>query len=130
MDKNQRAIIAEQEIAKARSFLGNAVTLADLGMWNVVANRVYYALYHAIMALMVKDGFSPRTHSGLITEFGKEYVLTGKIAPKYSKTLSQMRSIRESCDYDAFYYTTQEEMSPILEAVTELLDIIANQLSD
>ncbi len=36
---------------------------------------------------MVSDGFSPKTHSGLITEFGREYVLTGKIDPKYSEEL-------------------------------------------
>lgn len=87
---------------KALKFLTDSEELAKLEMWNVVANRAYYALYHAVMAMMVNDGFSPKTHSGLITEFGREYVLTGKIDPKYSKVLSQMRSIRENCDYNVF----------------------------
>ena len=104
MNEEERRVIVDQEMVKALKFLTDAEELARLEMWNVVANRAYYALYHAVMAMMVNDGFSPKTHSGLITEFGREYVITGKIDPKYSKVLSQMRSIRENCDYDVFYY--------------------------
>lgn len=110
MNEEERRVIVDQEMVKALKFLTDAEELARLEMWNVVANRAYYALYHAVMAMMVNDGFSPKTQSGLITEFGREYVITGKIDPKYSKVLSQMRSIRENCDYDVFYYTSKEEM--------------------
>ena len=74
--------------------------------------------------------FRQKTHSGLITEFGREYVLTGKIDPKYSKVLSQMRSIRENCDYDVFYYTCQEEMEPVLITVRELIGLINERIND
>lgn len=30
--------------------------LADNGMWEFVANRLYYSLFHAILALLVNDG--------------------------------------------------------------------------
>lgn len=98
MNEEERRVIVDQEMVKALKFLTDAEELARLEMWNVVANRAYYALYHAVMAMMVNDGFLPKTHSGLITEFGREYVITGKIDPKYSKVLSQMRPIRENCD--------------------------------
>lgn len=98
MNEEERRVIVDQEMVKALKFLTDAEELARLEMWNVVANRAYYALYHAVMAMMVNDGFLPKTHSDLITEFGREYVITGKIDPKYSKVLSQMRSIRENCD--------------------------------
>lgn len=35
-----------------------------------------------------------------------------------------MRSIRENCDYDVFYYTNREEMEPILITVRELIELI------
>lgn len=123
-------MIVDQEMVKALKFLTDAEELARLEMWNVVTNRAYYALYHAVMAMMVNDGFLPKTHSGLITEFGREYVITGKIDPKYSKVLSQMRSIRENCDYDVFYYTCKEEMEPVLIIVRELIELINERIND
>lgn len=130
MNEEERRVIVDQEMVKALKFLTDAEELARLEMWNVVANMAYYALYHAVMAMMVNDGFSPKTHSGLITEFGREYVITGKIDPKYSKVLSQMRSIRENCDYDVFYYTCKEEMEPVLIIVRELIELINERIND
>ena len=145
MNEEERRVIVDQEMVKALKFLTDAEELARLEMWNVVANRgesrkmgvsyvvanrAYYALYHAVMAMMVNDGFLPKTHSGLITEFGREYVITGKIDPKYSKVLSQMRSIRENCDYDVFYYTCKEEMEPVLITVRELIELINERIND
>lgn len=130
MNEEERRVIVDQEMVKALKFLTDAEELARLEMWNVVANRTYYALYHAVMAMMVNDGFLPKTHSGLITEFGREYVITGKIEPKYSKVLSQMRSIRENCDYDVFYYTCKEEMEPVLIIVRELIELINERIND
>lgn len=130
MNEEERRVIVDQEMVKALKFLTDAEELARLEMWNVVANEAYYALYHAVMAMMVNDGFLPRTHSGLITEFGREYVITGKIDPKYSKVLSQMRSIRENCDYDVFYYTYKEEMEPVLIIVRELIELINERIND
>ena len=123
MNEEERRVIVDQEMVKALKFLTDAEELARLEMWNVVANRAYYALYHAVMAMMVNDGFLPKTHSGLITEFGREYVITGKI-------LSQMRSIRENCDYDVFYYTCKEEMEPVLITVRELIELINERIND
>lgn len=79
MNEDERRGIVGQEMVKVLKFLTDSEELAKLEMWNVVANRAYYALYHAVMAMMVSDGFSPKTHSGLITEFGREYVLTGNL---------------------------------------------------
>ena len=45
--------------------------------WNATANRLFYALFHAITALFVNDGVAVSSHQGAKIRFGKEYVLTG-----------------------------------------------------
>lgn len=50
MTEEERRVIAGQEMVKALKFLTDSEELAKLEMWNVVANRAYYALYHAVMA--------------------------------------------------------------------------------
>lgn len=128
MTDEERTIIVNQEISKASSFLSDADKLVGMEMWNASANRVYYALYHAILAMMIHDGYAPKTHSGLITEFGKQYILTGKFDKENSKLLSKMRTIREKCDYDPFFYTSKEEMDPIIESTRRLIDTISKRI--
>ena len=55
MNEEERRVIVDQEMVKALKFLTDAEELARLEMWNVVANRAYYALYHAVMAMMQVD---------------------------------------------------------------------------
>ena len=130
MTDEQRAIIVDNELTKAFTFLSDAEKLAEMDMWNVVANRAYYALFHALLAMMIHDGYSPKTHSGLITEFGKEYILTGKFDVKYSRLLSQMRIIREKCDYDTFYYAEKEQMLPIITDTRILIQLISDTVKN
>lgn len=128
MTEEQRQIIVKQEILKAKTFLAEAEKLITLDMWNVSANRAYYALYHAILSLMIHDGHAPKTHSGLITEFGKEYILTGVFDKSHSKLLSQMKTIREKCDYDAFYQAEKDQMVPIINSTKELINLIEKKV--
>ena len=45
---------------------------------DAAANRCYYAVYFAAWALFISHGLEkPKTHSGLIAEFGKRFVKDG-----------------------------------------------------
>ena len=58
-------------------------------------------MFSVAKALLIKKGFNPKTHSGTISLFGKEYVLNDSFDRKISKYLSSTQSLRESADYDA-----------------------------
>lgn len=72
-------MIVDQEMVKALKFLTDAEELARLEMWNVVANRAYYALYHAVMAMMVNDGFCPRLIVALLPSLAGSMLLQEKL---------------------------------------------------
>ena len=46
---------------------------------DLAMNRYYYACFHALHSLFVANGLYARTHDGLITLFGKEFVQTGRL---------------------------------------------------
>lgn len=75
MNEEERRVIVDQEMVKALKFLTDAEELARLEMWNVVANRAYYALYHAVMAMMVNDGFLPRLIVALLPSLAGSMLL-------------------------------------------------------
>lgn len=79
MNEEERRVIVDQEMVKALKFLTDAEELARLEMWNVVANRAYYALYHAVMAMMVNDGFCPRLIVALLPSLAGSMLLQEKL---------------------------------------------------
>lgn len=76
--------------------------------WNSAANRLYYALFHAVTALFVSDGLAVSSHNGARTVFGREYVLTGLATEEEAKLFSQMETMRERADYDAAFKADEE----------------------
>lgn len=62
--EERNAIIALR-MEKAKSTFQEAVGIAELGYWNAVANRLYYACYYISGALLVKHGFQAQTRKGI-----------------------------------------------------------------
>ena len=58
-------------------------------------------MFNIAKALLIKKGFKPKTHTGVISLFGQEYVLKNSFDRKISKYLSSTQSLREAADYDA-----------------------------
>lgn len=39
---------------------------AKLDHWNLVANRLYYAVFHLATALLIDKGYSTKSHAGVM----------------------------------------------------------------
>lgn len=55
LNEEERAILVAREYEKAQQFSMEVIGNAELGFWNVVANRLYYALFHAVSAMLIRD---------------------------------------------------------------------------
>lgn len=90
---------------------------AGIGFWYVVANRLYYSVFHAVSALLINDGHKVDTHKGAILIFGQHYVKEGTFPIEDAKLYSQLHTMREKGDYNCIYQTIEEEMRPLIEPV-------------
>ena len=86
-DEERDALISLY-LAKSAETLEDARLNRAQERWNSAANRLYYALFHAITALFVSDGIPVHSHSGMKIRFGKEYVLAGLATDEEGKLLS------------------------------------------
>ena len=80
----ERKIIVELEMEKANRTFEAAMLMVDNGHWESAANRLYYALFHAVNALLIHDGHQVNTHKGSHALFGQYYIKTGKLPRQYS----------------------------------------------
>ena len=95
---------------------------------DLAANRYYYACFHAIQALFIKDCISAHTHSGVLTQFSLNYVKTGVVEIRFGAFLARMMQLRQKADYNCSYDMTEEEILDIRPLATELVGIIHSLL--
>ena len=117
----ERRIIVRFEMKKAQSMMSQIEALKNLGYWDNVANRLYCAMFHAVLALLINDGHSVNTHKGAILMFGQYYVGTGIFDVADGRLYSRLQTIREKGDYCCVYQTSEDEVLPMVEPTHNLI---------
>ena len=75
-------------IEKAESKLVSAKILFEKGIFDDAISRAYYCMYYAAKAILsLKDKY-PRTHRGLVSQFGLEFVKEGIIEEYYARAIA------------------------------------------
>ena len=93
---NYRIQRAEETIQEVQTHIENKY-------WNTAVNRMYYACYYAIGALLLKNGIETSSHSGTRQKFGQFFVRTGKIDKTLAKHFTSLFEQRHKGDYNDFY---------------------------
>lgn len=105
--------------------LDNAIQIEK---WNMAANRMYYSLFHAVTALLVKDGHKVSSHRGVKGALGLHYVTTGLIDVEEARIFAQLATLREKADYDVIFTASQDEVLKLLPHAKRLLEKIKSLL--
>lgn len=98
-----------------------AIILSENGRWNAVINRLYYACFYAVIALLIKNGIETQSHDGARTQFGLYFIKTGKIDKSFGKLFSKLFDYRQKGDYGDFFEYDESITRPLIEQVQEFL---------
>lgn len=116
----QRKIAIELLIEKSERNMEQAVRNADMDYWDLVANRLYYSMFHAVTALMLVDGIKTTTHKGTSSQFGRHYVLTGRFSREDGMLYSRLQTMREKADYQNVFTIPEEQGREIIRCAQSL----------
>ena len=130
LNDEERRIMVNLEYEKAQSFFEQAEKIAAMDLWDVVANRLYYAVFHAVSALLIKDGHKVNTYKDTLVMFGQNYVKTGIFPTDASKLYVKLQMMREESDYNCVYVTTADEMQPLFEPVRKFIAKVGNLIKE
>lgn len=103
----------EKHLQRSEEKLKSANILQDNDLLADSISEAYYSMYHAARALLSLKRVYPRTHAGLVAQFGLEFVTKGLIEEFYAKSLAKAEVEREKADYDVFYTPSKEESETI-----------------
>lgn len=99
-----------------------------LKYWDTIANRLYYAAYYVVIALLIQNGIQVQTHQGIKRMFGYHFVKTGIIDSKYASLYSRLFSMRQTGDYDDNFDLTESDVLPYVMPTEELVQHITSML--
>lgn len=118
MSDNRHMLIGYR-LRQARECIQEADVLQQSGMsGRSVVNRLYYAMFYAVLALLQYKGLGTSKHSGAIACFDSEFVRVGHFPKELSKALHRGFELRQKADYLEEVEVTAEdiaEMRPIAE---------------
>jgi uncharacterized protein (UPF0332 family) len=126
--KGTKKDLIKYRLLRARDTLDDAHILAEKNKWNSAINRLYYASYYAVMALLLDSDLKPTTHNGAKSQFSEHFVSTNKISKELGKIYSQLFTWRQKGDYDDLFDFDNEKVMPYFKPVEELINTIDNLL--
>jgi uncharacterized protein (UPF0332 family) len=105
-----------------------AKLLSDNGYYNSAVNRLYYAVFYAVNALLVRSEVYAQSHSGVKSQFSLLFIKSGKLDKKFGKLLAQLYDWRQKGDYENLYDFTAESVISLFQPVHEMISAIENEL--
>lgn len=120
MNEEDKRIALQLLIEKSYRHLNQAKQNALLKNWDLVANRLYYAIFHCVTALLLNDNIEVKTHKGRAQQFGQHYVLTGKFLREDGKLYNNLQRMREEADYNNVFILTEDEALKLIQQTEKL----------
>ncbi|GAA4306665.1 HEPN domain-containing protein [Compostibacter hankyongensis] len=130
MTEYKREDYVNYRFQKSKETLREVDILIDNQYWNTAINRLYYACFYAVGAILVKKGIKTSSHSGVRQKFGELFVKEGKISKELAKHYSELFEKRHKGDYDDFYDFDRETVLRLLPPSRELIKQIGILIAD
>ena len=116
-------------LQRARETFEEAMILAREERWNAVINRLYYASFYAVIALLLKSNIETQSHDGARTQFGLNFIKNGIIDKQYGKLFTKLFDYRQKGDYGDMFDFDEEITRPLLEKVESFIEIVQSQIN-
>ena len=124
-DEDRREFV-KYRLEKSLRTYNEAVGSIANGYVETAANRLYYAAYYAVSALLVSYKYEASTHNGVIQMFGKAFIKSKVLERRYGTIFNQLFSLRMTGDYeDRRFLDIEEDVKPLIEPTKELIDVVS-----
>jgi uncharacterized protein (UPF0332 family) len=125
MAKNKDELI-KYRMERADKSLDEAKLLAAESYWNSTINRLYYACYYIISALLAQHDLNAKTHSGLKTLFYQHFIKDEVIGKEFGEFYSKLFDKRQKGDYEDFQLFEEDEVLPLIPKTDGFLTVVKN----
>ena len=132
MNKETLTLI-NYRLERALESLEEAKLLFDRGHTNTYVNRLYYACFYAVSALLLTRGLSSAKHSGIRSFFHQNFVKTGCLDKSLGQIYDKLYDNRQKSDYADLIYFEADEVNDWYgeaEKIVQKIQNLVNEESD
>ena len=122
-DEERKTLVANK-VRRSRETWTETIGIIENNYWYAAANRMYYACYYMVSALLLKNGLSSHTHGGTISLFGLHFIKTGVVPSELGKFYSELFELRQTGDYDDWKVVGEADSTPLVPAAENFLDLL------
>ncbi len=103
--------LVKYRFEKSRNTLNDAKMYFKSATLESTVNRIYYAIFYAVTALLFTRDLSSAKHSGVRALFNKEFVKHGIVDTELGQFFSDIQDSRQEGDYKDFVNFDRDEVS-------------------
>ena len=124
LSEDERKALVNLEIEKSQRMIDQLQLAIANKMWDLCANRLYYAVFHAVSALLISRNIQVGTHKGASIRFHQDFVAAGVFSPEAGHMYSRLQQLREEGDYNCYINTSESEVMQYVEPAKDLINQI------
>lgn len=128
MTKEEKALIVYR-MECANETVQEARLLFEAGHLRAYVNRLYYACFYAVSALLLTIDKSTSKHSHLRSLLHREFVRTGSIPMEFGRHFDLLFDSRQEGDYSDFVTFKVDEVNPWLERTEQFVHHITELIN-
>ncbi len=125
-EKEARRTLVKLWLEKAGEAIVSAELELNQGHLAFTINRLYYACFYAVTAVLLCDGKQFSKHSAVKAEFARAYIKTGRIDAKWHKFYQKLFDDRQEGDYIPTAVFDKPSVSERLTQAREFVSVIRN----
>jgi uncharacterized protein (UPF0332 family) len=129
LEDDDSAVLGAVRLDKARIFLRDAETNMTVDSFLTSVNRSYYCIYHAMRAVLALERFDSKKHSGVISQFRRNYIKTGIFPSTLSDIITKSFRDRNDSDYNDYYLISKDDVAAQIENAKTFLAAVEGYLA-
>jgi uncharacterized protein len=127
MKEEIRALV-NYRLERAKESIEEAKILVERGHVNTFINRLYYACFYAVSALLLTKGLSSPKHSGVRSLFHQNFVKSGIMGIESGQFFDKLFDNRQKADYSDLLRINVNEVYHWYDETKEFVAKIENIL--
>ena len=129
LSEDEKNALITLKIERAKETIKEVPVLMEQGFYRTSANRMYYACYYIVSALLLQRGYDTRTHNGIITLFSLKFVKTNIVGIEEGRLYRSLFELRQTGDYDELVFIDKEDIEMRLTPAEKFIETIENLIN-
>lgn len=125
-----RKDIVHYWLEKAKESLDAARDEMRAGRLSFSVNRLYYACFYVVSAILFKEGFQFKKHSGVRAAFHKHFVKSERVGRIQGQLYDELFEARQRGDYMELIHFQKEQIEEWLQRAKQFVEDIASLIEN